>query len=153
MRGRPDDAEKNPDAQLLEELSGMEARVRKMRENRNSLRDQGKAMAKKRNAVQDQYKEHREKLDGIKAELDAIHAERNMYKAKRDAVNAQLRDLFAQVKGRRGEDGEKKIRHSGILTTVEPNQQPRRAISNHIVQHQERKRDHGTYQTHEASRR
>ena len=121
MRGRPDDAEKNPDAQLLEELSGMEARVRKMRENRNSLRDQGKAMAKKRNTVQDQYKEHREKLDGIKAELDAIHAERNMYKAKRDAVNAQLRDLFAQVKGRRGEHGEKKsatAEYSQLLSQI-----------------------------------
>jgi uncharacterized coiled-coil DUF342 family protein len=86
----------------------MEARVRKMRDNRNNLRDQGKAMAQKRNAVQDQYKEHREKLDLIKAELDAIHAERNAHRAKRDAVNAQLRDLFSQARGRRGEKGEKK---------------------------------------------
>ena len=108
MRGIPNDAEKNPDAELREELSSMEARVRKMRDNRNNLRDQGKAMAKKRNAVQEQYKEHREKLDLIKAELDAIHAERNAHRAKRDAVNAQLRDLFAQAKGRRGEQGEKK---------------------------------------------
>ena len=104
MRGMPNDAEKNPDAELREELSSMEARVRKMRDNRNNLRDQGKAMAKKRNAVQEQYKEHREKLDLIKA----IHAERNAHRAKRDAVNAQLRDLFAQAKGRRGEQGEKK---------------------------------------------
>tara|TARA_B100000900_G_scaffold411665_1_gene431818 strand:- start:18493 stop:19494 length:1002 start_codon:yes stop_codon:yes gene_type:complete len=108
MRGMPNDAEKNPDVELREELSSMEARVRKMRDNRNNLRDQGKAMAKKRNAVQDQYKEHREKLDLVKAELDAIHAERNAHRAKRDAVNAQLRDLFAQAKGRRGEQGEKK---------------------------------------------
>ena len=108
MRGMPNDAEKSPDAELREELSSMEARVRKMRDNRNSMREQGKAMAKKRNAVQDQYKEHREKLDLMKAELDAIHAERNLHRAKRDAINAQLKDLFSQVKGRRGEHGEKK---------------------------------------------
>jgi len=47
-------------------------------------------------------------LDLIKAELDAIHAERNAHRAKRDAINAQLRDLFAQARGRRGEQGEKK---------------------------------------------
>ena len=46
MRGFPKDGEKNPDAELREELQSMEARVRKMRDNRNSLRDQGKAMAK-----------------------------------------------------------------------------------------------------------
>jgi uncharacterized coiled-coil DUF342 family protein len=86
----------------------MEAKVRKMRETRNSLREQGKAIAKKRDAVQDQYKEHREKLTLMKAELDAIHAERNLHRAKRDAINAQLKDLFSQVKGRRGEHGEKK---------------------------------------------
>ena len=101
MRGMPKDAEKNPDADKLSELRDMEAKVRRLRETRNSLRDQGKAMAQKRNAVQDQYKEHREKLSLMKAELDAIHAERNAHKAKRDAINQQLRDLFSQVKGRR----------------------------------------------------
>jgi len=108
MRGFPNDGEKNPDAELREELQSMEARVRKMRDNRNSLRDQGKAMAKKRDAVQDQYREHREKLKEMKAELDAIQAERNMYRAKRDAIQAQLKDLFSQAKGRRGEHGERK---------------------------------------------
>ena len=67
MRGMPNDAEKNPDAELREELSSMEARVRKMRDNRNNLRDQGKAMAKKRNAVQEQYKEHRETISSTNA--------------------------------------------------------------------------------------
>ena len=121
MRGMPKDAEKNPDADKLAELRDMEAKVRRMRDNRNSLRDQGKAMAKKRNAVQDQYKEHREKLTLMKAELDAIHAERNMHRAKRDAVNEQLRDLFAQVKGRRGEHGEKKsatAEYSQLLSQI-----------------------------------
>ena len=41
MRGMPNDAEKSPDAELREELSSMEARVRKMRDNRNSMREQG----------------------------------------------------------------------------------------------------------------
>ena len=46
MRGMPNDAEKNPDADKLAELRDMEAKVRRMRDNRNSFRDQGKAMAK-----------------------------------------------------------------------------------------------------------
>jgi len=108
MRGFGDDAEKSQDADLRDELQSMEARVRKMRDNRNSLREQGRAMSKKRDAVQEQYKDHREKLDLMKAELNALHAERNAFRAKRDAINAQLRDLFSQIKGRRGEAGEKK---------------------------------------------
>ncbi len=108
MRGFPNDGEKNPDADLRDELQSMEAKVRKMRETRNSLREQGRALAKKRDAVQEQYKEHRSKLDEMKAELDAVQAERNLHRAKRDAINAQLKDLFSQAKGRRGEHGEKK---------------------------------------------
>lgn len=108
MRGFKSDDEKKPDAGLRDELQTMEARVRKMRENRNSNREQGKAMAQKRDGVQEQYREHRDKLKLVKTELDAIHAERNLHKAKRDAVNAQLKDLFGQVKGRRSEAGGKK---------------------------------------------
>ena len=108
MRGFKSDDEEKPDAGLRDELQTMEARVRKMRENRNSYRDQGKAMAQKRDGVQEQYREHRDKLKLVKSELDAIHAERNLHKAKRDAVNAQLKDLFSQVKGRRTEAGGKK---------------------------------------------
>jgi len=61
MRGRPDDGTPNPDAELREELQGMEARVRKMRNTRNSFSEQARAVADKRNAVQGQYKEHKEK--------------------------------------------------------------------------------------------
>ena len=108
MRGLRGDDEKKPDSGLREELQTMEAKVRKMRETRNSLREQGKALAKKRDAVQEQYREHRDKLKLVKSELDAIHAERNLHKAKRDAVNAQLKELFGQAKGRRSEAGAKK---------------------------------------------
>lgn len=108
MRGFPRDAEKNPDAELREELQSMEAKVRKMRETRNNFREQARAVAKKRDAVQEQYKEHRTKLQEMKTELDAIQAERNLHRAKRDAINAQLKDLFSQAKGRRGEHGERK---------------------------------------------
>ena len=51
MRGMPKDAEKNPDADKLSELRDMEGKVRRLRETRNNLRDQGKAMAQKRNAL------------------------------------------------------------------------------------------------------
>ena len=46
MRGMPNDGEKNPDADKLSELRDMEAKVRRLRETRNSLRDQGRAVAK-----------------------------------------------------------------------------------------------------------
>ncbi|MCH1541064.1 MAG: hypothetical protein L7S56_06515 [Candidatus Poseidonia sp.] len=108
MRGPRDETVPNPDSELRDQLQTMEGKVRKLRETRNSLRDQGKAIAKKRNAVQDQYKEHRDKLTDMKAELDAIHAERNLHKAKRNAIQEQLRDLIGQAKGRRNEKGEKK---------------------------------------------
>ena len=45
MRGMPSDENKSPDADLRDELRNMEARVRKLRDTRNSLRDQGKAVA------------------------------------------------------------------------------------------------------------
>ena len=45
MRGRPDDGTPNPDAELREELQGMEARVRKMRNTRNSFSEQARTVA------------------------------------------------------------------------------------------------------------
>jgi len=108
MVGLPQEADSKPDAELKEQLQAMEAKVRKMRETRNNLREQGRAIAKKRDGIQSEYKEHRGKLDDMKAELDAIHAERNLYRAKRDAIQSQLRELITQAKGRRNEKGEKK---------------------------------------------
>ena len=121
MRGKAGDGEPNPDSDLRDELQSMEARVRKLRETRNSLRDQGKAVAQKRDAVQEQYREHRTKLDLVKSELDAIHAERNAHKAKRDAINTQLKELFSQARGRRSERGEKKsatAEYSQLMTEI-----------------------------------
>ena len=108
MRGRPDDATPSPDAELREELQGMEARVRKMRNTRNSFSDQARTVADKRNAIQGQYKEHREKVDLVLTEIKAIRTEIKMFKEKRNALQQQLREVINQVKGRRGEKGEKK---------------------------------------------
>jgi uncharacterized coiled-coil DUF342 family protein len=108
MRGSPDDAASNPDSELREELQGMEARIRKMRNTRNSFSEQARTSADKRNAVQGQYKEHREKVDLVLTEVKAIRAEIKMFKEKRNAIQQQLRDLIGQAKGRRSEKGEKK---------------------------------------------
>jgi len=108
MRGRPDDGTPNPDAELREELQGMEARVRKMRNTRNSFSEQARAVADKRNAVQGQYKEHKEKLDLVVTEIKAIRSEIKMFKEKRNALQQQARDLINQAKGRRDEKGSKK---------------------------------------------
>ena len=49
MRGRPDEATPSQDSELQEEFQGMEARVRKMRNTRNSFSDQARTIADKRN--------------------------------------------------------------------------------------------------------
>ncbi|MBT7637717.1 MAG: hypothetical protein HN554_02305 [Euryarchaeota archaeon] len=108
MRGRPDDATPSPDSELRDELQGMEARVRKMRNTRNSFSEQARTVADKRNAVQGQYKEHREKIDLVLTEMKAIRAEIKMFKEKRNALQQQLREIINQAKGRRDEKGEKK---------------------------------------------
>ena len=108
MRGRPDEATPSQDSELNEELQGMEARVRKMRNTRNSFSDQARTIADKRNAVQGQYKEHREKIDLVMAEMKAIRSEIKMFKEKRNAIQQQLREIINQAKGRRDEKGEKK---------------------------------------------
>ncbi|RPG71411.1 MAG: hypothetical protein CBC59_001655 [Euryarchaeota archaeon TMED99] len=108
MRGRPDEATPGPDSELRDELQGMEARVRKMRNTRNSFSDQARTVADKRNSIQGQYKEHREKIDLVLTEMKAIRAEIKMFKEKRNALQQQLRDIISQAKGRREEKGEKR---------------------------------------------
>ena len=66
MRGKLNEGEEKPDAELREKLHAMESRVRKMRETRNNFNAQAKVSAEKRNSVQSQYKEHRK---------DSIHKE------------------------------------------------------------------------------
>lgn len=108
MRGMKDDAEEKPDAALHEELQTMEAKVRKLRETRNSFSDSAKQTADKRNAIQGQFKEHREKSALVLSEVKVIRAEIKLFKEKRNAIQDQIRQLISQVKGRRGEKNEKR---------------------------------------------
>jgi len=108
MRGMKDDAEEKPDADLREELQTMEAKVRKLRETRNSFSDSAKQSADKRNAIQAQFKEHREKSSLVLSEVKVIRAEIKLFKEKRNAIQDQIRQLISQVKGRRGEKKEKR---------------------------------------------
>ncbi len=108
MRGMKGDAEEKPDAALQEELQTMEAKVRKLRETRNSFSDSAKQTADKRNAIQGQFKEHREKSALVLSEVKVIRAEIKLFKEKRNAIQDQLRQLISQVKGRRGEKNEKR---------------------------------------------
>ena len=103
----PRDAEPNPDADKLSELRDMEAKVRRLASAKQSSRPRQGDGAKAQRCSGSIQGTPRE-ADLMKSELDAIHAERNAHKAKRDAINQQLRDLFSQAKGRRGEHGEKK---------------------------------------------
>ena len=102
----PEDANKEPlpDSDLRDHLHQMEAKVRKLREGRNSHNEQAKRFADQRNAIQAQYKEHREKIDLSLAEVKAIRSEGNIHKERRNAIQAQIRDLIGQSKSQRGDE-------------------------------------------------
>jgi uncharacterized coiled-coil DUF342 family protein len=108
MRGKLNEGEEKPDAELREKLHAMESRVRKMKETRNNFNAQAKVSAEKRNSVQSQYKEHREKIELFVAEVRAMRAEIKSFKEKRNAIQSQMRDLISQIKGKRKDRTEKR---------------------------------------------
>ena len=108
MRGKLNEGEEKPDAELREKLHAMESRVRKMRETRNNFNAQAKVSAEKRNSVQSQYKEHREKIELFVAEVRAMRAEIKSFKEKRNAIQSQMRDLISQIKGKRKDHTQKR---------------------------------------------
>ena len=108
MRGKLNEGEEKPDAELREKLHAMESKVRKMRETRNNFNAQAKVSAEKRNSVQSQYKEHREKIELFIAEVRAMRAEIKSFKEKRNTIQSQMRDLISQIKGKRKDRTEKR---------------------------------------------
>jgi|TARA_B100001996_G_scaffold381927_2_gene372442 uncharacterized coiled-coil DUF342 family protein len=108
MRGKLNEGEEKPDAELREKLHAMESKVRKMRETRNNFNAQAKVSAEKRNSVQSQYKEHREKIELFVAEVRAMRAEIKSFKEKRNTIQSQMRDLISQIKGKRKDRTEKR---------------------------------------------
>jgi uncharacterized coiled-coil DUF342 family protein len=108
MRGKLNEGEEKPDAELREKLHAMESKVRKMRETRNNFNAQAKVSAEKRNSVQSQYKEHREKIELFIAEVRAMRAEIKSFKEKRNAIQSQMRDLISQIKGKRKDRTQKR---------------------------------------------
>lgn len=108
MRGKLNESEEKPDAELREKLHAMESKVRKMRETRNNFNAQAKVSAEKRNSVQSQYKEHREKIELFVAEVRAMRAEIKSFKEKRNAIQSQMRDLISQIKGKRKDHTQKR---------------------------------------------
>ena len=108
MRGKLNEGEEKPDAELREKLHAMESKVRKMRETRNNFNAQAKVSAEKRNSVQSQYKEHREKIELFVAEVRAMRAEIKSFKEKRNAIQSQMRDLISQIKGKRKDHNQKR---------------------------------------------
>ena len=108
MRGKLNEGEEKPDAELREKLHAMESKVRKMRETRNNFNAQAKVSAEKRNSVQSQYKEHREKIELFIAEVRAMRAEIKSFKEKRNAIQSQMRDLISQIKGKRKDHTQKR---------------------------------------------
>ncbi len=108
MRGKLNEGEDKPDAELREKLHAMESKVRKMRETRNNFNAQAKVSAEKRNSVQSQYREHREKIELFVAEVRAMRAEIKSFKEKRNAIQSQMRDLISQIKGKRKDHTQKR---------------------------------------------
>ena len=108
MRGRLNEGDERPDADLRERLHAMETKVRKMRETRNNFNAQAKVSAEKRNSVQGQYKEHREKIELLVTEVRAMRAEIKSFKEKRNTIQSQMRDLISQIKGKRKDHNNKR---------------------------------------------
>lgn len=101
------DEKTSGDADLRDQLKSMEAKLRRLRDLRQSHNDAGKRHADARNAVQKEYKVLRESIDEKLAENKEIRARAKTHQARRDAIQQQVRELIGQAKNARGEKGER----------------------------------------------
>ena len=107
MRGRLNDGEERPDADLRERLHAMEAKVRKMRETRNNFNAQQRFLRKKKLCPSTIQRASR-KIELLVAEVRAMRAEIKSFKEKRNAIQSQMRDLISQIKGKRKDHNNKR---------------------------------------------
>jgi uncharacterized coiled-coil DUF342 family protein len=93
------DAESDPEGdEVKERLHSMEAKMRKLSNQRRSHNESARAHADQRDAVQNQYSELREEIKGILDSQKEVRNKAKIHQARRDAIQEQLRNLFSRSK-------------------------------------------------------
>ncbi|MDP7659543.1 MAG: hypothetical protein QGF77_06310 [Candidatus Thalassarchaeaceae archaeon] len=93
------DAEGDPEGdEVKERLQTMEAKMRKLAEQRRSHNESARAHADQRDAVQNQYSELREEIKTILDSQKEVRNKAKVHQARRDAIQEQLRHLFSRSK-------------------------------------------------------
>ena len=94
---------------LRTRLHAMEAKLKRMRDQRAGHNDSARAYADQRNTIQEQYKELRDRIKEKLAEQKEIRTQAKMHQARRDAIQEQLRSLFSRAKGARDKGKAKSV--------------------------------------------
>ncbi|MDP6741910.1 MAG: hypothetical protein QF544_02470 [Candidatus Thalassarchaeaceae archaeon] len=93
------DAEVDPEGdEVKERLQTMEAKMRKLAEQRRSHNESARTHADQRDAVQNQYSELREEIKEILDSQKEVRNKAKIHQARRDAIQEQLRNLFSRSK-------------------------------------------------------
>jgi uncharacterized coiled-coil DUF342 family protein len=93
------DAEVDPEGdEVKERLQTMEAKMRKLADQRRSHNESARAHADQRDAVQNQYSELREEIKEILDSQKEVRNKAKIHQARRDAIQEQLRNLFSRSK-------------------------------------------------------
>ncbi len=97
------DEQRDPVAEAVRErLSSMEAKMRKLSDQRRAHNDSARANADKRNAIQAQYNELKDVIKEILESQKEVRLRAKVHQARRDAIQEQLRGMFARSKEAKG---------------------------------------------------
>ena len=100
--------EVGPDDDLKTRLHAMEARLRRMRDQRASHNENARRAADSRNSVQEQSKEIRASIEEKLSEQKEVRARAKSHQVQRDAIQSRIREIIDSKKGRRSEAGKAK---------------------------------------------
>ena len=115
------DDEQSPDDDLKSRLHAMEARLRRMRDQRTSHNEDARRAADSRNSVQEQSKEIRASIEEKLNEQKEVRARAKSHQVQRDAIQIRSREIINSKKGRRTEAGKAKsdvIELSEVLAEI-----------------------------------
>ena len=86
----------------------MEARLRRMRDQRTSHNEDARRAAESMNSVQEQSKEIRASIQEKMDEQKEVRARAKAHQIQRDAIQSRIREIINSKKGRRNEAGKAK---------------------------------------------
>jgi len=96
---KPDSSDSDPEREeVRERLHAMEAKMRRLSDQRRAHNDTARAHADQRDAVQKQYADLREEIKVVLDEQKEIRNKAKVHQARRDALQEQLRSLFSRSK-------------------------------------------------------